>query len=85
MESARSILIENHPKVKSATMAGGKSSKNNPDARGEKVQKRKYKNKDVNPVLFIGEKGRYMAAAYDGSGELVTDPNTKQPIPHANI
>jgi hypothetical protein len=61
------------------------ASKNNPDARGEKAKKRKYKNKDVIPVLFIGENSKYIAAAYDGSGELVIDPATKLPIPHANI
>ena len=38
------------------------ASKNDPSTRGEKVKKRKYQNKDVNPVLYIGESRRYMAA-----------------------
>nr|MCU0375538.1 hypothetical protein [Chitinophagaceae bacterium] len=58
------VKRENH-------MAQAKTaSKNDPSTRGAKAAKRKYKGKDVNPVLYVGETRRYMAAAYD-SGELV--------------
>ena len=63
----------------------GKSSKNNPDARGKVTELRKYKGKTVKPVLFIQRGvGRYMAAAFE-DGNLAIDPNTKLPIAYKNV
>ena len=63
----------------------GKSSKNNPDARGKVTELRKYKGKTVKPVLFIKRGvGRYIAAAFE-DGNLAIDPNTKLPIAYKNI
>lgn len=63
----------------------GKSSKNNPDARGQKTVLRKYNGKTVKPVLFIKSGvGKYMAAAFE-DGNLVIDKNTNLPIAYKNI
>ena len=63
----------------------GKTSKNNPEARGKVTELRKYKNKVVKPVLFIhGGVGRYMAAMYE-DGQLAIDPATKLPIAYKNV
>lgn len=63
------------------------SSKNNPDARGEITELRKYGGKKVKPVLFIdgNTRRRYIAAQYEGDGSLVLDPITKLPIPYQAI
>lgn len=60
------------------------SSKNNPDARGEKTKLRSHNGKTVKPVLYIkpGE-GRYMAAAYE-DGTMAIDAQTKKPLPYKN-
>lgn len=57
------------------------SSKNNPEARGEITELRKYNGKKCKPVLFINRNRRFIAAQYE-SGELVLDPVTKSPIPY---
>ena len=63
----------------------GKSSKNNPDARGKATVLRKFKGKTVKPVLFIQSGvGRYMAAAFE-DGSLAIDPSTKMPIAYKNV
>ncbi len=63
----------------------GKSSKNNPDARGKATVLRKYKGKTVKPVLFIQRGvGRYMAAAFE-DGSLAIYPSTKLPIAYKNV
>ena len=63
----------------------GKSSKNNPDARGEKTKLRKYNGKTVKPVLFIKSGvGRYMAAAYE-DGTMVIDKSTNLPIAYQKV
>ena len=63
----------------------GKSSKNNPDARGQKTELRKYNGKVVKPVLFIKTGvGRYMAAAFE-DGNMVIDKNTGLPIAYQKI
>lgn len=62
------------------------SSKNNPEMRGGKTEKRKYKGKVVNPCKIIDrkEKINFIGAAYE-DGTIVIDPNTKRPIPHQQI
>jgi hypothetical protein len=63
----------------------GKSSKNNPEARGKVTELRKYKGKTVKPVLYIKTGvGRYMAAAFE-DGTLAIDQNTKLPIAYKNV
>jgi len=63
----------------------GKSSKNNPEARGKVTELRKYKGKTVKPVLFIQRGvGRYMAAMFE-DGNLAIDSNTKLPVAYKNV
>jgi ribosomal protein L27 len=64
----------------------GKSSKNNPDARGKATVLRKYKGKTVKPVRIINRAQRinFIGAAYE-TGEIVVDANTKRPIPYKQI
>ena len=63
----------------------GKSSKNNPEARGKSTELRLYKGKKVKPVMFIQRGiGRYIAAMFE-DGNLVIDPITKLPIPYKAV
>ncbi len=62
------------------------SSKNNPELRGAKTEKRKYKGKVVNPCRIINRDMRinFIGAAYE-TGEIVVDAMTKRPIPYDQI
>lgn len=61
------------------------ATKNNPDARGETTELRKYNGKSVKPVLFIMRGvGKYIAAAFE-DGSLVIDKNTKLPVAYKNV
>lgn len=61
------------------------ATKNNPDARGEATELRKYNGKPVKPVLFIQRGvGKYIAAAFE-NGDLVIDKNTKLPVAYKNV
>ncbi len=63
----------------------GKSSKNNPEARGKVTALRKYNGKTVKPVLFIKSGvGRYIAAAFE-DGTLAVNKNTGLPIAYKSI
>ncbi len=63
----------------------GKSSKNNPEARGKVTALRKYNGKNVKPVLFIKSGvGRYIAAAFE-DGNLAIDKNTGLPLAYKSI
>ena len=56
------------------------SSKNNPDARGEKTKLRTWKGKAVKPVLYIERGfGHYMAAAYE-DGSLAMNVQNNKPL-----
>lgn len=61
------------------------SSKNNPEARGQKTEARLFGGKKVKPVLYIDGASRFIAAQYEDSGDLALDPSTKQPIPYGNV
>jgi len=62
------------------------SSKNNPELRGQKTEKRKYKGKTVNPCKIINREMNinFIGAAYE-DGTIVIDANTKRPIPYQQI
>ena len=62
------------------------ASKNNPEMRGRVTELRKYNGKEVKPVRIINrEQGiNFIGGAFD-NGEIVTDPNTKRPIPYKQI
>lgn len=63
----------------------GKSSKNNPEARGKVTELRKYNGKTVKPVLFIKSGvGRYIAAAFE-DGTLALNKNTGLPIAYKSV
>ena len=59
-------------------------TKNNPENRGKTTEARKHAGKDTKPVKYINGSSRYMAAQYE-NGELVLDPQTKEPIPYKNL
>lgn len=62
------------------------SSKNNPENRGTVTELRKYKGKSVKPCRVIDSTRGidFIGAAFD-TGEIVTDANTKRPIPYNQI
>lgn len=63
----------------------GKSSKNNPEARGKVTALRKYNGKTVKPVLFIKSGvGRYIAAAYE-DGTLAINKATGLPVAYKAV
>lgn len=55
------------------------SSKNNPLNRGRGSNDKFVDGKKVIPVLFIGGKNRYIAAAFE-DGKLVIDSRTQMPV-----
>ncbi len=59
------------------------ASKNNPEMRGRKTEKRKYDGKEVTPVLYINGASRFIAGMFD-SGDFATDAQGNV-IPHKNI
>ena len=55
-------------------------TKNNPKNRGKIVEKKKHNEKEVEPTYYHGVHaghGKYMAAKYAGSTQLVLDENKK--------
>lgn len=53
-------------------------TKNNPSNRGKGAAGKSFNEKPVKPVLFIGTqvgKGKFIAAIYEDSGDVVTDNN----------
>lgn len=58
-------------------------TKNNPKNRVKNVEKKKHNGKDVDPIYYCGVHaghGKYMAAKYSGSTQLVVD-TTNRPLP----
>ena len=57
-------------------------TKNNPKNRGKNTQKRKFNGKEIEPIQYCGSAighGKYMAAKYSGSNQLVFLPNASAP------
>ncbi|MBL6664958.1 MAG: hypothetical protein ISQ34_03850 [Rickettsiales bacterium] len=55
-------------------------TKNNPKNRGKIVEKKKYNDKEVEPTYYYGVHaghGKYMAAKYAGSTNLVVNEQNK--------
>lgn len=62
-------------------------TKNNPKNRGKASEKKKFNGKDIEPVLYHGVHtghGKYVAAKYAGTTELVLD-NAKKPLQWEDI
>ncbi len=58
-------------------------TKNNPKNRVKAVEKKKHNGKEVEPIYYYGVHaghGKYMAAKYSGSTQLVADAAQK-PLP----
>tara|TARA_Y100000589_G_C27059285_1_gene590634 strand:+ start:762 stop:956 length:195 start_codon:yes stop_codon:yes gene_type:complete len=59
-------------------------NKNNPNARGQKQEAKKFEGKPIKPVLYIGTwigEGKYMAAESE-DGKIIKDSRGK-PIPYS--
>ena len=59
-------------------------NKNNPNARGQKQEVKKFEGKPIKPVLYIGTwvgEGKYMAAESE-DGKIIKDSRGK-PIPYS--
>ena len=57
-------------------------TKNNPKNRGKIIEKKKHNDKEVEPTYYYGVHaghGKYMAAKYAGSTDIVVDAG-KKPI-----
>ena len=54
------------------------ASKNNPNAR-EQAKEFRYQGQKIKPVKLITKKSTFLAAEYDGSGDLVMGANN-QPL-----
>lgn len=55
-------------------------TKNNPKNRGKAIEKKKFNGKEIEPVYYYGVHaghGKYMAAKYAGSTQLVLDSANK--------
>jgi hypothetical protein len=55
-------------------------TKNNPKNRGAEGEKKKYKGKELEPVLYYGKHaghGKYMTARFVKTNEMVCDKNGK--------
>lgn len=52
------------------------ASKNNPTSRAQ-AREFSYNGKKIGPVKLITESSKFMAAEYEGTGELVKDENGK--------
>lgn len=62
-------------------------TKNNPKNRVKNVEKKKHNGKEVEPIYYYGVHaghGKYMAAKYAGSTQLVVDTAHK-PLPWDQI
>lgn len=62
-------------------------TKNNPKNRVKSVEKKKFGGKEIEPVYYAGVHaghGKYMAAKYSGTSQLVVDPSNK-PLQWAEI
>lgn len=62
------------------------SSKNNPEMRGAVTELRKYNGKTVKPARIVSPEMNinFIGAIYE-NGDIVTDANTKRPIPYQDI
>lgn len=61
------------------------ASKNNPDARGQVTELRKFNGKTVKPVLYINrEFGKYIAAMFE-DGTMATLPGSKRPVAYQQV
>jgi hypothetical protein len=55
-------------------------TKNNPKNRVKNVEKKKFNGKEIEPAYYYGVHaghGKYMAAKYVGSSQLLLDPENK--------
>lgn len=62
-------------------------TKNNPKNRAKAKEKKKFNGREVEPILFHGVNagfGKYIAARYAGSNEIVRDKAGK-PLPWDNM
>ena len=58
-------------------------TKNNPKNRAKAVEKKSHDGKELDPILYYGihsGHGKYIAARYSGTANLVSDNNGK-PVP----
>ena len=58
-------------------------TKNNPKNRAKGTKKKQFDGKDVEPILYNGTHighGKYIAAKFSGSTQLVTASEEKKPI-----
>jgi hypothetical protein len=62
-------------------------TKNNPKNRGKTIKKKTHNNKDVEPILYVGNHaghGRYITGKYAGTAQIISDDNGK-PLPWESI
>lgn len=55
-------------------------TKNNPKNRVKAAEKKKFNGKEIEPVYYQGTRaghGKYMAAKYAGTSQLVVNPSNK--------
>lgn len=50
-------------------------SKNNPKNRGKIGTKKKLNGKDIEPILIVGEKAKFMGAKYSKTTNVICDGN----------
>jgi hypothetical protein len=58
-------------------------TKNNPKNRAKGIEKKKHDGKEIEPILYYGihcGHGKYIAAKYSGSNNMICDEN-KKPTP----
>ena len=62
-------------------------TKNNPKNRAAKIEKKKHKGKEIEPVQYYGMNsghGKYMAGKYAGTSDIICDASGK-PTPWAEL
>ena len=62
-------------------------TKNNPKNRGKVLKKKTYNDKDVEPILYVGNHaghGKYITGKYVGTTQVVADESGK-PLPWGDI
>lgn len=60
-------------------------TKNNPENRGLVTELRNHDGKKVKPVLYVNGNRRFVGGVYEDSGDLVTNKDTGDAIPYANL
>lgn len=60
-------------------------TKNNPENRGLVTELRTYNGKKVKPIMYINGNRRYMSGVFEDSGELVTEKQSGEAVPYANM